>query len=371
MDLKSFYDRRVIAAIGRDLGSVHRGFAVDEFVADCLDGLEELELMGRAWHIAGVMQRRLPENFAEAADVVVRSLPAEDAARDEWGGSMDSFRFLPHVLFVSKFGLQHFEESMRAFYELTKRFTSEFGVRAFFDQHPEATHARFVEWAGDSNVHVRRLVSEGSRPRLPWASRLRAFERDPAPVIALLELLKDDPEIYVRRSVANNLNDIAKDHPEVAVAVCRRWARKKERLWIVRHALRSLVKQGHPGALEILGFGAAPKVRVAHVVFEPERVEIGGKLRVSFELVSEAKQEQTLLVDYAVHYVKANGGTAAKVFKISSVKLGAKGVVRLGASLSFREMTTRKHYAGVHRIEVLVNGVAMPLGAVEVVLPYT
>jgi hypothetical protein len=163
---------------------------------------------------------------------------------------------------------------------------------------------------------------------------LRAFERDPAPVIALLELLKDDPEIYVRRSVANNLNDIAKDHPEVAVAVCRRWARKKERLWIVRHALRSLVKQGHPGALEILGFGTAPKVRVAHVVFE-------------------------------------NGGTAAKVFKISSVKLGAKGVVKLGASLSFREMTTRKHYAGVHRIEVLVNGVAMPLGAIEVVLPYT
>jgi len=131
------------------------------------------------------------------------------------------------------------------------------------------------------------------------------------------------------------------------------------------------VKQGHPGALAVLGFGAAPKVTVANVVFEPERVEIGGKLRFSFELVSTAKQEQALLVDYAVHYVKANGGAAAKVFKITSVRLAAKGVVRLRASLSFREMTTRKHYAGVHRIEVLVNGVALPLGSVEVVLPYT
>lgn len=370
MDLKSFYDRKVVAAIGRDLGVAHRGFAADAFVAECLDGLEELELMGRAWHIAGVMQRRLPEDFAEAAEVVVRSLPAENASQEEWGGSMDAFRFLPHVLFVSKFGLEHFEESMRALYELTKRFTSEFGVRAFFERYPEATHARFVEWAQDGNVHVRRLVSEGSRPRLPWASRLREFERDPGPVLQLLELLKDDQEIYVRRSVANNLNDIAKDHPEVAVAVCRRWAEKKERLWIVRHALRSLVKRGHPGALEILGFGAEPKVRVENVVFEPERVEIGEKLRFTFDLVSRSKEEQTLLVDYAVHYVKANGGTAGKVFKISSVKLAAKGVVRLGASLSFREMTTRKHYPGVHRMEVLVNGVAMPLGAVEV-LPYT
>src|SRR5262249_34126743 len=155
-----------------------------------------------------------------------------------------------------------FEPAMRAQYELTKRFSAESSIRAFLMQYPEATYARLLEWARDGSVHVRRLVSEGTRPRLPWAPRLRAFQDDPRPVIALLELLKDDPERYVQRSVANNLNDIGKDHPELAVEVCRRWSARTSpgRAWIVRHALRSLVKKGHRGALEAVGAGSRPKV---------------------------------------------------------------------------------------------------------------
>ena len=136
---------------------------------------------------------------------------------------MDVFIYLPHVFFVAKFGVGHFEASMRAQYELTQRFTAEYSIRGFLERYPERTLARLREWAGDANAHVRRLVSEGTRPRLPWAPRLRAFQDDPQPVLELLELLKDDPELYVRRSVANNLNDIGKDNPTALIDTCRHW----------------------------------------------------------------------------------------------------------------------------------------------------
>lgn len=314
--------------------------------------------MARAAHIAEVMHRHLPQHFPDMAAVLVRSLEAPTAG--------NSFRFLPHALLISRYGIDHFEEAMQAQYELTKRFTAEFSIRAFFEKYPAETHARFTEWARDENLHVRRLVSEGSRPRLPWAARLRAFQQDPDPVIALLELLKDDPELYVRRSVANNLNDIAKDHPEKAVDVCRQWAKdaSPERLWIIRQALRSLVKQGYPGALAVLGFAASPKAQVLNALFTPSALTIGETLRFAFDLTSTSARKQALLVDYAIHYVKANGRTARKVFKLTAVILPPRGSVTLRATTSFREMTTRKHYPGVHAIDALLNGVAFPLGSV-------
>ncbi len=368
-DLKSFYNRRIVEEIGRDLHYAYPAFNRQAFVAECLSGLSRLELKARAWHIAEVMRHHLPADYPQAAKVLVRSLPPEGTPRSETGNGMDAFRYLPHVLYVSKYGLDHFEVSMNAQHELTKRFTAEFSVRAFFEKYPAATHARFVEWARDPSVHVRRLVSEGSRPRLPWAARLRAFQKDPAPVLVLLELLKDDPELYVRRSVANNLNDIAKDHPDVAIATCRRWTRNSgpNRRWIIRHALRSLVKQGHPGALAVLGFGAAPKVRIENPKLTPKVVKIGDTLRFSFDLASTAAKRQTLLVDHAVHFIKANGTTAPKVFKLSPVTLPAGGTAQLRGSVSFREMTTRKHYPGSHRLELLINGVSFPLGSIKLI----
>ena len=366
-DLKSFFNRQIVEEIARDLHAAHPKFNRQAFIAESLAGLDRLELIARGWHIAAAMRRHLPEHFPDTASILVQSLRSEDAPRDESASSMDTFRYLPHVFFVSKYGLDHFEESMQAQYELTKRFTAEFSVRAFFEKHPEATHARFVKWARDPNVHVRRLVSEGSRPRLPWAARLRAFQQDPSPVLDLLELLKDDPELYVRRSVANNLNDIAKDHPGVAVSVCRRWAEdaSADRTWIIRHALRSLVKQGHPGALKILGFAAKPNVRVDNAKFTPKKLKIGETLRFSFDLVNISARKQTLLVDFAVHYVKANGKTAPKVFKLSSIELSAGQTAQLRSTVSFREMTTRKHYPGLHKIDLIINGVPFPLGSIE------
>jgi 3-methyladenine DNA glycosylase AlkC len=360
--LKDFFNSQMVAEIARDLRRAHRPFPVPAFQSTCLEGLDQLELLARGWHLADALKKHLPSDFPAAVEVLLRSLGPELGTTESNG--MAPFRYLPHVFFVARYGLDHFEPSMQAQYELTKRFSCEYSIRAFLLQYPQEAYERLREWASDPNVHVRRLVSEGTRPRLPWAPRLREFQKDPAPVIALLELLKDDPDLYVRRSVANSLNDIGKDHPKLAIDVCRRWwdGASAERRWIVRHALRSLVKKGDAGALALLGFAGAPKVRIENPRFSPKRLRIGGTLELSFDLESQSKKAQTLLVDFAVHFVKANGKSAPKVFKLRSVELDPGARASLAARVSFKQLTTRKHYPGVHRIEALVNGVAFPLG---------
>lgn len=364
--LKDFFDGALVRSIARDLAAAYPALDVRRFVAFCLDGWEALELTGRGGRVAEAMHRHLPADFPEAARVIVASLGPPLARSDQFG--LAPLRYMPHVFFVSRHGVDHFEAAMAAQYELTRRFSAEASIRTFLVAHPEATYARLLVWARDPDVHVRRLVSEGTRPLLPWAPRLRAFQQDPRPVLRLLELLKDDPERYVQRSVANNLNDIGKDHPDVVVALCERWSvnAPEGRRWIVAHALRSLVKRGDRGALAVLGFGATAKVQVAGARFEPRRVKLESTLRFSFELVSRHRRAQELLVDYAVHFVKASGARRPKVFKLRKVVLAAGQRLRLDGRVSFASLTTRRPRPGTHAIDVLVNGATFPLGEFEV-----
>ncbi|MEO5926545.1 MAG: DNA alkylation repair protein [Bryobacteraceae bacterium] len=360
--LKVFFNQHVVESLAKEFSQAHGPFDSKTFAKECLLGLDSLELMARAWHIAEAFRRHLPQDFRQASKVILRTLPADPAFQ-----RMDVFRYLPHVFYVSKYGIEHFEESMEVQRELTKHFTAEFSIRPFIEKYPEQSHDRLCRWAKDPNMHVRRLVSEGSRPPLPWAPRLRAYQKDPSPVLVLLELLKDDPELYVRRSVANSLNDIAKDHPEIAVRVCREWMKDAtpERKWIINHALRSLVKAGNPGALAVMGVGAAPKIEVTAARFTPKVVKLGGKLQFAFDVASATKKTQTLQVDYRVHLVKANGKASPKVFKLRRLELKAGQSVTLSSTVSFAPMTTRKSYPGVHHFEALVNGVGFPLGSVR------
>jgi len=278
---------------------------------------------------------------------------------------MGGFLFMPHTYFVADHGLDHFEDSMQAQYELTQRFTAEFSIRPFIERHPEATLARLAQWTQDAHPHVRRLVSEGTRPRLPWASRLRDFQRDPTPVLALLERLKDDPELYVRRSVANNLNDIGKDHPGLLADVARRWLRdaSPERRWIVRHALRSAIKRADPGALSVLGYGDAPTLSIEQVRVAPKRVHEGDRVEIGFTLRNTGPREQRVMADFVVHFVKANGKTSAKTFKLKALALAAGESAALAKTLALVPMTTRKHYPGEHRVQAQLNGRMHDLGA--------
>jgi 3-methyladenine DNA glycosylase AlkC len=242
--LKDAYGPEVPRRIAAMVSTAHPSFDSRAFVRDCLAGYGALNLIARGWRIADALHAHLPRDFPRAVEILLRSLgPGRQSPE---GNGMAPFLYMPHAFFVARYGLDHFEASMRAQYEITKRFTAEFSIRPFIERHREATLERLGEWARDPDPHVRRLVSEGTRPRLPWAPRLREFQRDPAPVLALLELLKDDPELYVRRSVANNLNDIGKDHPELLAQTARRWLEGADanRRWLVKHALRSAVKRG-------------------------------------------------------------------------------------------------------------------------------
>jgi 3-methyladenine DNA glycosylase AlkC len=256
---------------------------------------------------------------------------------------------------------------MQAQYELTQRFTAEFSIRPFLEHHTTATLERLRIWTGDPSPHVRRLVSEGTRPRLPWAPRLRIFQRDPQPVLELLELLKDDPELYVRRSVANNLNDIGKDHPQLLAETARRWMEDapEERQWLVRHALRSAVKRAEPGALAALGFVSQADVTLDSPQISPAHARIGGTVTIAFTLTNTTTTPQRILVDLRIHYVKSGGRTAPKVFKLSTVDLAPQQTAALSRSISLQQMTTRTHYPGTHQVDIVLNGSARPLGTFE------
>lgn len=243
---------------------------------------------------------------------------------------------------------------MAAMYDLTKVFTSEFCIRLFIEEYPK-TMDQLRRWTADPDEHVRRLVSEGTRPRLPWGRRLPRFIADPGPVIELLDALKDDSSDYVLRSVGNNLNDISKDHPEIAVEVAREWAPGRGPL--VRRGLRTLIKAGDKSALEVLGYSASSVSARAEL---PAEIAIGERLPIRVEL----RGHGPVLLDIAVHFVKANGTTARKVFK--GGELDVKGAAVIRKSISFAQHSTRRHYPGPHRVEALINGHAQELGVVLV-----
>jgi 3-methyladenine DNA glycosylase AlkC len=365
--LKNMFGTDVPVRLGEMVQVAFPEFDGDRYLALALDGFKELELTDRARQIAAALAEVLPQDRERAMEIVIDSLGPE--AEEAGLTGMESFLYLPLVFFVADHGIDHFETAMRAQYELTKRFTAEFSIRAFIQRYPEKALQRLAEWATDPDPHVRRLVSEGTRSRLPWAPRLRAFQEDPSPALELLELLKDDPEEYVRRSVANNLNDISKDHPERVVEVAARWLvdASDDRERLVRHALRTLVKAGHAGALELLGFSVDSPVVVRSVSLRPDVVPIGEKLRIEVELENPSPEAAGALVDLRVHFVKARGSTASKVFKGAQLELDPGSLATVRKTISLAQQSTRKHYPGTHSVEVLVNGVQHPGGTFEVV----
>lgn len=366
--LKNFYGPDIPVKVAAMIEPVYPGFDAASFVAECLDGYLDLELTPRARHISSVLGRHLPADFEEAARVLASALGPPIEGDELIGQGMGSFVYLPFVFYVAEQGVGHWETAMTLQHQLTQRMSCEYSIRVFIVAEPVRTMARLREWTADPNAHVRRLVSEGTRPRLPWAPRLRRFIEDPRPVIELLELLKDDPSSMVRRSVANNLNDIGKDHPRVLTDLCRRWASDdgRQRAALIRHALRGAVKRGDGEALEILGYGPANEANLGEVVIDPELVPIGGRVQVSVTVTNAGKVQAKFNVDLKVHFVKANGSTSPKVFKVRSVELGPGEGVDLSKTISVAQHTTRTHHPGVHEVEVVVNGVATATGSFRI-----
>ncbi len=357
---KNLIDPALVRACGEHLHRAWRGFDRAGFEARALRGLDALEMKARAMQVADALEATLPGDFDRAAGIIESALAP--AATDDALGFQTSAAGLagwigwPLGEFIARRGLATPERGLQALHALTQRFTSEFAVRPYLIEHFELSLARLTAWTRDPSPHVRRWCSEGTRPRLPWGLRLQALVRDPRPTLPILRALMDDPSGYVRRSVANHLNDIAKDHPDQVAEWLETHlpSASPSRRALLRHASRSLVKQGHARTLR--AWGLAGFRGEATLAVSPRRAAIGGEWRLRLTLRSTAARPQRLAVDYVVHHVKANGSRSPKVFKGWVLALGAGETVTLEKRHSLRPVTTRRLHPGVHRIDIQVNG---------------
>ncbi|WP_334061666.1 DNA alkylation repair protein [Alteromonas genovensis] len=314
------------------------------------DNWEARELKQRMRHISVCLRQSLPENLSAAYDIIHQ-------VAINFGEKMD---IAPMVFpdFVEHYGLEH-TDSLNLLEHLTRHSSSEFAVRPFIIQDQDTVMSLMYDWAESDNYHVRRCASEGTRPRLPWAMALPALKKDPTPILPILEQLKDDPELYVRRSVANNLNDIAKDNPDIIISCAKAWLGQSKNIdWVVKHGCRTLLKQGHPEVLALFGFAPPEHLSVTDLKYD-DSVSMGEALNFSFELISDATQPLgKLRLEFAIDFMKANGKQARKVFQISegTVHEKRKSVTK---TFSFKPITTRKYYKGEHGLAILVNGVEM------------
>lgn len=346
-----------------------------EFIAAASDCLEDLELKQRSEQITQAMITFLPEGFDSAGRILSASLAPEGYVQakgeDICPDGIAGWGIMPMTHYVGLQGLKHFDLSMSLLREMTKRFTSEFGIRYLIMAEPERSLLLFKKWVKDPDEHVRRLVSEGSRPRLPWAMHLTEFIADPSPMLPLLQSLRDDESEYVRRSVANHLNDISKDHPGLVASMAVDWLAgnvSNDRQRLVRHACRTLIKQGHVPTLKAFGY-KAPKVKVLHLSIQNPVVNFGDSLEFVLAIESLTQRDQALIIDYAVHHQKANGQLTPKVFKWKTVELKNNDTLKASRRHPMKQISTRKYYPGLHRLEILVNGKSLAISNFELKKP--
>jgi 3-methyladenine DNA glycosylase AlkC len=349
--LKDMYNEQSISTLADAVQREYPAFDRGRFVAGVFDeGWKTRELKERTRHISTILGESLPPDYRTALAILRRVMP-----------TVRHLGFVTIVFpdFVEAHGLDDWEASIPALEEMTQQMSAEYAIRPFIAHYPERTMARMLRWAQHENPEVRRLASEGCRPRLPWGIRLSALQADPSPILPILEQLKHDESESVRKSVANNLNDISKDNPEVVLDVLRRWQQDstEELDWITRHALRTLIKAGHPGALELLGYPIEPAIAVHNLTVEPEAIPIGGEITLSFDVESLGDEPQNLVIDYVVYSVKADGRLTPKVWKLTKRILQPGEVARIARVHSFAPVTTRTYYPGEHAIEPKINGV--------------
>lgn len=354
--LKEIFNAERLAHIARETAAVHAGFDEARFLDSFHHDLDSLSLMGRLRRVTRSLHEGLPKDYAQTLSILQALAPRLNS------------RFVTLILpdYVAQYGLEHFDRSMQALKFFTPFGSSEFAVRPFLRQDLKRALGFMEQWARDPDEHVRRLASEGCRPRLPWSFRLDALVADPSPAWPILDVLNADSSLYVRKSVANHLNDITKDHPDWVLERLERWDLSDARTaWIARHALRTLIKRGDRRALAVIGVGAKAEVKVSSLTVEPARIRLGDRLAFSFDIESTSATPQKLVVDYAIHYVKRSGGSAPKVFKLKEFELGPGASVRLARGQHIKDFTTRTHHAGRHAIDILVNGECLAQGEFE------
>lgn len=376
---KEFLNAPLVRHAARHLQSLDARFSASRFERAVVPQLSALELKARALCIADALAEHLPADFGDATDLLTRALasaPANadavmgDAAQAASREGLSGWILWPVGEYVARRGVEEPERALTFLHAMTQRFTAEFAIRPLIVAHEALVLEHLKRWMHDPSEHVRRLVSEGTRPRLPWGLQLKRFIADPSPCVPLLEHLVNDSSDYVRRSVANHLNDIAKDHPDRVVAFVTRHLPNapEERRALLRHASRTLIKQGHAAALDAWGHGT-PFRGQAKLSLSPRRIALGQAVMLEAQLTSASRTPQELVVDYVVHHVKANGETSPKVFKGWRLTLAPGETRVLTRKHNVKPITTRRYYAGRHEIALQINGKDVARDAFTLTLP--
>lgn len=342
-----FFTTDSVNALSSTLRHYYPKFDAAAFIASVFsEPWDQLELKDRMRHVTRCMYKFLPGDYVTALVILLKAAP-----------EVKGFEGMTLPDYVEHYGMDHLEESLNALGEFTRYSSSEFAIRPFLDKHPGLTMHYMKVWAGSKHATVRRFASEGCRPRLPWAMVLPNFILDPHPVLEVLEQLRDDPSLFVRKSVANNLNDISKDNPDLALETAIRWYGHSDRTnWIVKHGLRTLLKQGNTRVLRLFNFGDPANIEINALKVQPAQLSIGDSVVIEFEINNKEADSRKIRMEYRIEFVKASGKTSPKVFQVVEKEF-APGTSTLRRKHSFANLTTRKHYPGRHKLSLLVNGV--------------
>ena len=346
--LKLVYNQVFIDKLAKSIHSEYANFDYKSFSDSIFDSKwDNLELKERMHHITTQINKHLPFTYQKQIEILNKVVP--------------QFSGYPAMLFpnfIEKYGLDDYQISIKALEYFTQFSTSEFAVRPFIIKYPKQTMGQMLKWSKHTNFHVRRLASEGCRPLLPWATKLHVFVKNPEALISILENLKADKEDYVYRSVANNLNDISKNHPQLVIDLCTKWikANHKNTNWLIKHALRTLLKKGNQDAMKLFGFGKIEGLKINTFNINDNQIKIGDSSFLNIE-VENTSQKAKFRLEYAILYLKNNGKHNPKTFQIKEQELAKGEKISVSKKLNFHNLTTRKHYKGEHFIVLKINGI--------------
>ncbi len=346
--LKDMYNHRSLREFALAVQSVYKSFQADSFLKATMDNTwDDLALKARVRQISINLGRYLPADYKDAISII-------DKVLINYKGPVQ-FCF-PDFVEVYGQDEMNWDVSMNALERYTPYASSEFAVRPFIINHEERMMAQMYAWSKHENEHIRRLASEGCRPRLPWGQALTKYKKNPKPILLILEQLKNDPSLYVRRSVANNLNDISKTHPNLVAKLAKNWYGKNQHTnWIVKHGCRTLLKKGNPDVLAVFGYHDGASINIENFAQSTSSVSIGDDIVFSFSV--EVKESVKVRLEYGIDYVKANGKRNRKIFQISEISLKKNEKKFYTKNHSFANLSTRKHYPGIHSVTLIVNGV--------------
>jgi 3-methyladenine DNA glycosylase AlkC len=303
-------------------------------------------------HTTSVFHTFLPDDFPKATKLIEKIIT--QLRKDKGNEDRLVFAFFPD--YIETYGLNDLKSSVKAIEFITQFVSCEFAVRPFLLKFGKPMMDQMITWSLHENHKVRRLASEGSRSRLPWGMALPEFKKDPMPLLPLLENLKNDPSEWVRKSVANNINDIAKDNPEVVLSIAAKWKGiSKETDAIIKHGCRTLLKQGHAKILKHYGLNATGIIISSFKIITP-KVKIGDPVEFHFTVQNSTSKNKTIRLEYAMYYNKANGQLSKKVFKISERAFRSGETASIKRKQSFKLITTRKFYVGKHKLSLIING---------------